>query len=62
VGGINWGFEIDVDTLLYLKQITNEDLLYGTGDSARYTIITKWEKNGKRIDTCIRITESLGYL
>ena len=32
--------EIEIDTLLYLKYITNKDLLYSTGNSAQYTIIT----------------------
>ena len=33
------GFEIDMYTLLYLKWITNKDLLYSTGNSTQcYTI------------------------
>ena len=39
--GEGWGegiireLEIDMDTLLYLKWITNKDLLYSTGNSAQ---------------------------
>ena len=31
---------MDMDTLLYLKQIINKDLLYSTGNSAQYSVIT----------------------
>ena len=33
--GIVWEFGIDMYTLLYLKQITNKDLLYSMGNSAQ---------------------------
>ena len=38
-GGLSWEgivreFGIDMSTLLYLKRITNNDLLYSTGNSA----------------------------
>ena len=32
-GEINWEVGIDMSTLLYIKQVTNEDLLYSTGNS-----------------------------
>ena len=35
VGRINWEFEIDTYTLLYIKWITNKDLLYSTGNSSQ---------------------------
>ena len=39
--GIVRAFGMDMDTLLYLKRITNKDLLYSTGNSAqRY--VTAW--------------------
>ena len=44
-GGVNWEIGIDIDTLLYLKQLTNKDLLYSTGNSAQYSVITKIGKN-----------------
>ena len=43
-GGIDWEFGIDMYTLLYLKQITNKDLLYSTGNSAQYSVITQMGK------------------
>ena len=33
-------FGIDMYTLLYLKWITNKDLLYTTGNSAEYSVRT----------------------
>ena len=39
-GGIDWEFGIDMNTVLYLKQIMNKDLLYSTGNSAQYSVIT----------------------
>ena len=32
-GGINWEIGMDIYTLLYMKQISNKDLLYSTGNS-----------------------------
>ena len=39
-GGIDWELGIDMYTLLYLKQITNKVLLYSTGSTAQYSVIT----------------------
>ena len=39
-GGIVTEFGIDIYTLLYLKWITNKDLLYNTGNSAQYYVTT----------------------
>ena len=38
--GIVREFGIDMYTLLYLKWITNKDLLYSTGNSAQYYVTT----------------------
>ena len=38
---MNWEFGTDIYTLSYLKQITNRDLLYSTGNSAQYSVITE---------------------
>ena len=43
-GEIDWEFGIDMYTLLYLKQMTNKDLLYSTGNSAQYSVITQMGK------------------
>jgi len=51
---------MDVYTLLYLKWISNKDLLYGTWDSAQWSVAARmgdpvWE----RMDTCICTAASL---
>ena len=38
-GGIDWEFGIDMSTVLYLKYITNKDLLYSTV-LVQYSVIT----------------------
>ena len=32
--GVNWKTETNIRTLLYIKQLTNKDLLYGTGEGS----------------------------
>ena len=39
-GCINWEFGIDIYILLYLKWMTNKDLLYSRGNSTQYSVIT----------------------
>ena len=59
-GGQEGYREIGVDTymLLYTKYITNKDLLYSTGNSTQYSIMTYMEiESKKRMDICI--TDSL---
>ena len=62
-GGINYEFGIKRYTLLYIKQITNKDLLYNTGNYIQYLIITYNGKESKKehiyIYIYIGITESL---
>ena len=38
-GDRDWELGTDKCTLLYLKQITNKDLLYSTGNATQYSII-----------------------
>ena len=47
-GGINWEIGIDIYTLLYIKQITNKDLLYSTGNSTQYSVMTYMGKESKK--------------
>ena len=47
-GGINWEIEIDIYILLYIKQITNKDLLYSTGNLTQYSVMTYMGKNLKK--------------
>ena len=44
---MNWGIGADVYTVLCVKQITNENLLYSTGNSTYCSVVTKWEGNKK---------------
>ena len=45
----------DMDTLLYLKQITNKDLLYSTGNSVQYSVMTYIGMESKKVDMCMYI-------
>ena len=37
--GIHWEIQKDIYTPLYVKQITNEDLLYSTGNTSQYSVL-----------------------
>ena len=39
-GGMDWEIGIDMYTLLCIKQITNENRLYSTGNSTRCSVVT----------------------
>ena len=47
-GGINQEFGVKIYTLLYTKQITNKNLLYSTGNSTQYLVITYNRKESKK--------------
>ena len=47
-GGINKEFGINIYTLLYIKQITNKDLLYSTGNYTQYFVITYKGKESEK--------------
>ena len=48
-GGINCEFGININTLLYIIQITNKDLWYSTGNYTQHFVITyKGKMSGKR--------------
>ena len=38
--GMNWEIGLDIYTLLYIKEITSENLLYSTGNSTRCSVVT----------------------
>ena len=46
--GIVREFGIDMYTLLYFKWITNKDLLYSTGNSTQYSVMTYMGKESKK--------------
>ena len=52
-GGIDWEFGINIYRRLYIRQITNKDLLYSTGNSTQYSVITYMRKESKR--ECIHV-------
>ena len=47
-GKINWEVAIDTYTLLYKKQITNQKLLYSTGNSTQYSALAYMGKKNKK--------------
>ena len=46
--GINQKFGSNICTLLYIKQIINKDLLYSTGNSTQYFVITYKGKESEK--------------
>ena len=47
-GGMNWEFGPDIYTLLYIKQRTDKDLLYGTGNSTQDSVVTYRGKESEK--------------
>ena len=47
-GGVNWKIGVDIYTLLPIKQVTNKDLLFSTGNSTQYSVMTYMEKESKK--------------
>ena len=39
-GGMNWEIGIDIYTLLCIKWVANENLLYSTGNSTQCSMVT----------------------
>ena len=58
--GINWRLGLTCTKKLYIKRITNKDLLYSTGNFTQYSVMTYMGIESKRrVDTCIYINDSL---
>ena len=47
-GEANWKIGIDIYTLLYIKQRTNKDLPYSTGNSTQYSVMAYMGKESKK--------------
>ena len=47
-GRINWEAGIDVYTPLYIKYITNKDILYSTRNSTQYSVMAYMGKDSKK--------------
>ena len=45
---MNWEIGIDIYTLLCIKQITNENLLYSTGNYTQYFTVTYKGKESEK--------------
>ena len=59
--GINWETGIDIHTLLYVKQITNKDLLCGTGKFTQYSVMMYIGKESKKEWICVCVQFTLLY-
>ena len=46
--GLNWEIGMDIHPLLYVKQITSKNLLYSTGKSTQYSVMTYMGKESKK--------------
>ena len=47
-GEINWEIGTDIYTLLYIKYITDKDLLYSSGNSTQYSVMTYMRIESKK--------------
>ena len=62
VGEMNWEIGINIYTLLYIEQVTNENLLYSTGNPTQCYVVTKMERKiQKRRNICILINDSICF-
>ena len=50
---MNWEIGADIYTLLYIKWITNKDLLYSTRNSPQYSVMTYMGKGSKEEWICV---------
>ena len=55
---MNWEIGIYIYTLIYIKWITNKNLLYSKGNSTQYSVVTYMGKESEKVDICICITDS----
>ena len=56
-GRMNW-IRIDIYTLLYIKQVTNKNLLYSTENSTPYSVVAYMGKGSKKgVDMYICVTD-----
>ena len=44
---MNWDIGIDLHTLLYMEQVTSENLLYSMGNSTQCSVVTKMGSKSK---------------
>ena len=58
-GELNWKLVIDMYTVLYIKQITNKNLLYSAGNSTQHSAMAYAGKESKTVGICMHIIHSL---
>ena len=60
-GGINWELGIDIYTIVYMECMSNKNLLYNTGKSTLYSVVTYVRKeSGKEwIYVCVELIHFL---
>ena len=55
--GINWETGIDIHTLLYVRWVTNEDLLYSPGDATQDSVIAYMGGGSKKgVSVCVCVS------
>ena len=47
-GGMDWGFGTGICTLLHMESMVSRDLLYSTGNSIQYSVITSMGKESEK--------------
>ena len=52
-GGINLEVRIDIYTLIHMEWISNKNLLYSTGKSTQYSVVTYMGKEPEKEWMCI---------
>ena len=57
-GGIKWEIGVGIYTLLCVKLVSNEELLYSTGKSTQYSVMAYVGKESEK-DMCVCITDLL---
>ena len=59
-GRMNWEIGINIYTLICIKYITDENLIYSTGNSTQCSMVASMGRTSKnREDICIHIADSL---
>ena len=51
--GIKWGLGTDIHTLLYMERTNTKDLLYSTGKSTQYSVVTHTGEESEKEWICV---------
>ena len=55
------GIDIHTLSILCIKQITNENILHGTGNSTWFSVLTSTGTKSKKGDICMCMADSLCF-